>query len=914
MAQYEPLPPDRAPRLTPLVLVGVLLLILLSARSAASFVIEYRWRQELGQLETWFSIISYGFLPVAVAAFLCFVLFWIAHARGMKSGGTGLREYPLYAKLATLALLAVSVILASATVDAWTVVRFAGGRGMETGTYRDPVFNRPLTFYFFELPFYRTLLGYVLGVSLVSGLLYWITSRFWSLKSSFQGLEEAQQGFYLADLNVGSALRVQFVRIAAAIFLVALAARFYLDRYDLLFEDHGSLVGIDWIAENLSLPLIWAKIGAALLAAAAFLAGRPAVALILPAMMLIGGLTPPIVHSLYVRPSEITIQRPFIERHIQATRDAYGLRGTIREVEFPARQDKVIDPSKHRHLLENVRLWDWQAFHDTVTQLQALRPYYVFNDSDVDRYMIDGQLRQVLLTPRELDVRALSADARSRWINPHFIYTHGYGIVMAEAARITKEGYPRLLVQDAPPTVNTSSIQLKRPEIYYGESTHDPVFVRTAQPEFDYPSGSGNVEARYEGKGGFSIASFSMRLAAAVSTGDWNILLTSYLKAESRMMLRRNIRERLDALAGFLSWDDDPYLVVTREGRLMWVVDGYTSSEAHPYARALRVSGIGDLNYVRNAVKATIDAYDGTVRIYVFDAADPVIRSYQNLFPRLLYPSSQIPTDLREHLRYPEKIFRVQAEIYRTYHMTDPEAFFNKEDLWDIASSLRSAASTPEPVLPTYIIASLPGSDTPEFLLTTTFTPRGRQNLIGVMIARCDGDNLGDLVFLQLSKQALIYGPLQIEAQINQDQNISKDLSLWNQQGSSVLRGQLLVLPVEDTFIYIEPIYLQSSSARMPQLKKVVISSGNRLIYEDSYEEALAALAGDRTLFAAEPESPAVSTTVGAAAAPVSTQPGPQLDQLRAIFQRYKQAMAQGHFSEAGKELEALERALQRSK
>jgi uncharacterized membrane protein (UPF0182 family) len=914
MSEYDRLTSGRGPRVTPALIFGVLLVLFLSARSIASFVIEVQWRKELNQLETWVAMLTYGFAPVAGAAVLAFLVLWLAHARGMKWSGTGLRQYPFYGKLATLAILGLSVLLASATVHSWTVVRYAGSRGFADDGYRDPVFNNPLTFYFFEVPFYRLLLGYVLAVSLAAAVVFWVTSRFWSLRELFrsQGNPEAM-AMDLRDLDLAGALGSNFVRAAGAVFLLALAIRFYLSRYDLLLDDHGSLVGIDWVAQNLSLPLIWLKILAAIACAAFLLAGRFRYLLALPAVLILAGVLPSLVTAVYVRPSEITIQRPFIERHITATRSAYGLTERTRELEFQSSQEVNIDPTQHRALLENVRLWDWKAFHDTVTQIQALRPYYVFNDSDVDRYVIDGQLRQVLLTPRELDVRMLSADARARWVNPNFVYTHGYGIVMAEASQITREGLPKLLVQDAPPTIRTKSLQLTRPEIYFGEVTHSPVFVRTELPEFDYPAGSQNVETRYAGKGGFPVASPLMRLAAAVSEGDWNIMLTSYLRNESRMMIRRNVRERLEALAGFLNWDDDPYLVVTQEGRLMWVVDGYTSSSAHPYARIVSVSGIGSLNYLRNSVKATIDAYDGNVTLYVFDDKDPVLASYRRLFPKLFVSATSMSQDLRSHLRYPEKIFRVQAEIYRVYHMTDPEAFFNKEDLWDMARSMRSAGGQPQAVAPTYIIAALPGSDQAEFLLTTTFTPRGKDNLIGMMIARCDGDALGELVFLQLSKQALMFGPLQIAAQINQDQNISKDLSLWNQQGSEVLRGHMLVLPVENTFIYIEPIYLQASSARMPQLKKVVIASGNRLIYSDTYEEAILALGGQRSVAMAAAR-PAAETVEGPPPAPAAGPAVPPaiIEEARSHLRKYREYISQGRYAEAGREMEALERLLGR--
>jgi uncharacterized membrane protein (UPF0182 family) len=889
----------------------VLLLLLASARWIASFAIEYQWWKEMQQVETWLQMLSYNVIPVAGAAVLAFAALWVAHARGMKSAGTGLRQHPVYAQVSTAALFVAALLLASATVDGWTIVRWAGSRGAAPG-WVDPVFGNPLNFYFFDLPFYRVLLRFVLAVSFVSALVYWAAARFWELRNRTWFAEET--GFrYEIDLSdLAGSFEARFLRAAAALFFAAWAVSVWLSRYDLLFEDHGSLVGVDWTAENVSLPLFYLKSAAAVAAALAFLLGRYRWALVFPAALVLGAVLPPLFSSLYVRPSEITIQRPYIQRHIAATRAAYRLDRQTVEVDFPAQLEAPIDRNRHRALFDNVRLWDWRAFHDTVTQIQALRPYYVFQDTDVDRYMIDGQLRQILITPREIDVAQLPADARARWINPHFVYTHGYGMVAAEAARITPDGLPYLLIQDAPPVVRTKSLKLTRPEIYFGEVSHEPVFVHTKQPEFDYPSGAGNVETRYGGRGGFPISSMPLRIAAALKYGDWNIVLTSYMTEQSRMIIRRKVRDRLNALAEFIHWDPDPYLVITDEGRLVWMVDGYTASADHPYSRLLRLQGPGLLNYIRNSVKATVDAYDGTARIYVFDEEDPILASYRKLFPKLFTPKSGMPADLRAHARYPETLFRVQAEIYRTYHMTDPEAFYNKEDVWDLARNMNSPGGRPQPVTPTYIVAALPGSDTPEFLLMTTFTPRNKDNLIGLMVARCDGEALGELHFLQLSKQQLIFGPMQIEARINQDQNISKDLTLWNQQGSQVLRGQMLVLPVENTLVYIEPIYIQAAEARMPQLKKVVAAMGNRLIYADTYEDALAQLTGQAAPAAKPAEAGAPAVT--AAPPPGRDERRQLLEEISRRLQRYKELMGQGRFADAGKEIEALERLAAQAK
>jgi hypothetical protein len=430
------------------------------------------------------------------------------------------------------------------------------------------------------------------------------------------------------------------------------------------------------------------------------------------------------------------------------------------------------------------------------------------------------------------------------------------------------------------------------------------VFVRTAQPEFNYPAGDHNAENRYDGKGGFPSSSLFLRLAAAISRGDWNILLTSYLTPESRMMIHRNVRERLATLASFVAWDADPYLVLGDEGRLTWIVDGYMTSRVHPYSLMIELEGIGSINYIRNSVKATIDAYDGTVHLYVFDSEDPLLQAYRNLFPALFEPSSAMPAGLRKHVRYPETIFAAQADIYRLFHMKDPATFYNKSDAWDTAKFTNEQGAKPGPLAPVYVVATLPGETQPEFLLMLPFTPRNRDNLIGLMMARCDGDHLGEKVVLLLSKQEIILGPMQVEARINQDQNISKDLTLWNQQGSQVLRGQMLVLPIEHTFLYVEPIYIQASQAKMPQLKKVALAMGNNLVYADTYQQALAQLSGMNL----PPETNTTSATTTQEKTPTSQEkPDARINEIRAHLERYRDLVSKGKLAEAGKELEAIQ-------
>ncbi len=896
-------------------LFGIVILffvLFIGVRWGASTLIDYSWWQELGQVQTWVDLYAWSTLPVIAGTMLAWIVLLIAHARAVKFAGGRVSDYPLYSRLSKLALLLLAFLIAGASIDSWTALRFAGSRAAASVSagevFRDPVFGKPLGFYLFDLPFWSELRGYVFAVVILAILVYWLVARGWQLR--FNLPQFTGGSIDLSVFRLSGGLESKFLQGALAFFLVALASKYYLGRFEMVWNQHRFMVGVDYTDDHFALPLYWVMIGALLGGAALVLMRRWIIAAILVgAGFVLLAIVPGLAGSFYVKPNEISLERPYIQSHIEATRAAYGLSTNLKEIETHTDANAAVDTTKHKPLLDNVRLWDWRPFHDTVTQMQALRPYYAFHEPpDVDRYTIDGDYRQVLLSPRELDITQLPG-TQSSWINPHFIYTHGYGLVLAEVSKITSDGQPVYLVQDMPPVVKTPSIKVTRPELYYGELQQEPVFVDTAQEEFDYPKGSDNAKTRYAGKGGFPVSSLLMRTAAAIHFGDSNILLTGYLTDHSRMMIHRRVRERLDSLAPYLTWDKDPYLVVTPEGRMVWIVDGYTTSDTHPFAR--QVDAFGGINYIRNSVKATVDAYDGETHLYVFDAADPVIGAYRALFPALYEDAAKMPASLRAHTRYAEELFRVQSEMYRVYHMRNPQAFYNNEDVWELARYSSGQNAEPKPVSPSYVFATLPGETKPEFLLMTTFTPLSKENLIGVMLARCDGDKLGEVVVMQLSKQELILGPMQVNARINQDQNISKDLTLWNQQGSQVLQGQTLVLPVGENFLYIAPIYLQATQARMPQLKKVVIAIGNRLIYSDSYEEALAQLTG----------MPG-GTTAAAVAAVVSSAPvlpgvaprpftDPRIESIRQHLQRYRDLASQGKLAEAGRELEAIQSEVQ---
>ncbi|MDA1315316.1 MAG: UPF0182 family protein [Acidobacteria bacterium] len=897
-----------------IILVALALMLLAGSRTIAELVIEYQWWAELGQVTTWYSMLLYEVLPAAIASLVAWLTLLWAHGTGVKFAAVPESNTSLYRRLVMIGLLVLAVIFIGSAIDSLKVMAFVGSLSATPSAWTDPVFGQDLGFYMFRLPFYTQLLRFVFVLAVFTILVFWASGRGWQL---FERLRQFRAGGGNVEefdpgpnpLLLTGATQTNFAKILAAVGLIAMAAWFYLGRYGLLMSQHSSLTGMDWVDENVTLPLRWVVIVAALVCIPLVALAKLRIAVIMLAGALVANtVLPEIILRVVVKPNELEKERPYIARHIEATTQAYGLATRATEEPFAAAQTDAIDVEAHGTLVDNIRLWDWRAFNDTITQIQALRPYYRFADVDIDRYTIDGKIKQVLLSPREIDVAQLPGEARDSWISRNLIYTHGYGVVVSEVNRTTDDGLPVLLIQDAPPVVKTADLDLTRPEIYYGEFTQSPVFVSTDEKEFDYPSGDENIYAKYGGTGGFPIDSILLRLAASIATGEYNIVLTGQMNETSRMMIYRGVQERLEHLAPFIHWEQDPYLVITDEGRLVWIVDGYTTSDAHPYSAHVNVGAFGGrVNYVRNAVKATVDAYTGETKVYQFEVNDPVVQVYRALFPELFEDQADMPASLREHARYPELMFSVQAEIYRTFHMRDPEVFYSKEDVWEVAQSLAGDKSTLAPMSPTYIVATLPGEQEPEFLLMLPFTPRGRPNLIGWMAARCDGEKLGELRFFQLSKQELVFGPSQIEARINQDQEIAKDLTLWGQQGSRVLRGDMIALPVDDNFLYVESIYIQAESARMPQLRKVVLAMGNRLIYEDTFEDALARLGGGTSLAmrneAAQGDQPPGET-------PAQSATKPSDGRLRSLAARVQQLRRQAE--NLVKDLSEVEQDLQR--
>lgn len=764
-----------------------------------------------------------------------------------------------------------------------------------TPSVSDPIFGRPLAFYLFTLPVLEGVIGWFLAISvivLVAAILMSVTD----VSASFKG-----------------------VSLAVALLLLAIAAETYVGRYALLLEQNSLFTGVRYVDDKIVVPGLWFVIAALLLgvafSAANIRAGRVrniGIALAIPALTYVvaGVLVPGYVTTFVVRPNELVRETPYIRNNIKFTRRAFALE-SIEDIPFePRLTNAIFEPAKHSDTLDNTRLWDWRALQATLRQIQEIRTYYDFPDIDVDRYVINGKPQAMMLAVRELSLSRFPAGSRN-WVNERLIYTHGYGITMNHVSRFTKEGLPDLVLSNMPVESTQKEFQIKRPEIYFGEITDWPVYVKTRQKEFNYPEGDANNYSTYEGTGGIRMGSFFRRLLLAWSVGDLTkVPFSDDITADSLLLMRRNIRERVSELAPFLMFDDDPYVVMGADGALYWIIDGFTSSDRYPYARHINL-GNRAVNYIRNTVKTVVDAYNGTVHFYVFDTGDPLIQSYQKMFPALFSPAGQMPDFLRAHVRYPELLFRAQAAIYTTYHVEDEQVFYNREDVWTIAQqgSRQQGQQAADAIEPFFVLMRFPGSSDLEFVSILPFTPANRNNLIGWFAGRSDGEKYGTLRGYHFPKTRFVDGPLQIQARIDQDSQLSGQLTLWNQQGSTVIRGNLLVIPLDDTLLFVEPMYLQAERSPMPELRLVVLATQDRLAYAPRFQEALnALLEGRPSPAAARPEQPSATTKTE------STDIRSFIDRASQAFSEYQRLTAEGKLAEAGVKLDDLKRTLEEMK
>jgi uncharacterized protein len=818
-------------------------------------------------------------------------------------GSPGLALSPLMWRLLILAVAVVlALLIAMGESGRWDLIlRFIYQAPFGRN---DPLFDKDIGFYIFSLPLYVALKNWLLWIlllaTLIAGAIYFVHGDI--------SFETRPWRFSSPAIAHGSAL--------VGLYFAVQAWAYELDRYLTLYDDNGVVVGAGYTDVHVELPALWLLIGFAAAAAVIAFANVwlhtyrlviAAAVLVFGGSFLLAEVAPALFERFYVKPSELELEKPYIQRNIAFTREAYNL-VQITVKPFPAEQDLTFQSLKDNSgTINNIRLWDWQPLMDTYAQLQEIRTYYRFLDVDVDRYNLDSSYQQVTLAARELDPSLLSANAQT-WVNLHLLFTHGNGVVMSPVTQKSAEGLPIFYLKDIPP-VASSGPRITEPRVYFGQGDAGYVIVKGGTPEFDYPKGTDNVYTNYDGADGIPIGGTAWRSLFAWNLDDVNILLSGYITDESKILLHRNIQDRVDTIAPFLQLDRDPYVVIS-EGRLYWIQDAYTTSAWFPYAKP-EPDG-GDINYIRNSVKIVIDAYNGTVIFYVTDVADPIVATYRRIFPSLFKPLDAMRPDLKKHIRYPEDLFNIQALQYRAYHMESPEVFYNREDLWQFprepvapegmnAGAMNANGGTR--MAPYYIMMRLPGESLTEFFLMLPMAPSQRENMIAWLAARCDLPDYGKLIVYEFPKEKLVYGPFQIEALINQNTQISQQISLWNQMGSRVIRGILLVVPIENSILYVSPLYLRAQSGQLPELKRVIAAYGDRVVMEETLPAALAALFKESAPVAA------LAPPAGLSAA------SPADERAREALTRYDRAIDRlkaGDWAGFGDELDALRPLLEK--
>lgn len=882
----------------------VIFLVLISLRQLISLYVDWLWFEEVGYTQV-FTISLFFKTVLAVLGGSIFALLIYANVRIAARLVRGIRFLdqenfldlprpelidPLVQRLLLPAALVLGLFAAPQAASHWEsflLLLNPTSFGLE-----DPLYNRDLGFFVFQLPALRTLYNWLMTALAVSLAL---TAGVYVL---YRGLQYSPRGIFLAPRA-----RLHLLILIAALLAVK-AAGYVLDSYDLLYASGGAAFGAGYTDVYVSLPALRILTVAALIAAALSAAQitRPGFAYLLVGIAglvvihVIGlSAAPAMVQRFRVVPNEVDSERPFIEHNIKFTRTAYGL-DKIENEDFPADETlNAADLQRNDATIKNIRLWEHQPLLATYAQLQEIRTYYKFVDVDNDRYNIDGTYRQIMLSARELSHQHLPSRI---WINEHLTYTHGYGVVFGPVNQVTPEGLPEFFIKDIPP-VSDGSLKVTRPEIYYGELANDYVFVKSGARELDYPAGDQNIYTQYSGSGGVSIGSLWRKLIFSAHFATLRIVLSEDIVQESRILYQRQIQERVKKVLPFVTFDRDAYMVIAQGGRLFWMIDGYTTSDRFPYSAPIRRRGT---NYIRNSVKAVVDAYNGTVDFYMSDPEDPIVQSYQKIFPQLFKPLEKMPEDLRAHIRYPEDLFTIQSQMYATYHMRDPQVFYNKEDLLSIPR--QTVSGTEREMAPYYTIMRLPGETKEEFVLLLPFTPNNRDNMRAWLAARSDPPHYGKLIALDFPKAKLVYGPKQIDARIEQDAFISQQLSLWGQRGQ-VIRGSLLAIPIEKSLLYVQPLFLAAEKGSLPELKRVIVAFGNQIAMEETLDQSLQRVFGGKA--SAEP-SPMPASVKEALIESTLAQ--------RALehFSRSQEFLRQGNWAGYGEEqkrLEALLREMQ---
>ncbi|HUJ39174.1 MAG TPA: UPF0182 family protein [Candidatus Acidoferrales bacterium] len=898
----------RRPRILRLILLTVFLLIAFLV-VVSGWIQKDLWMNQLGYSAVFWTILDLRCELYTGAFLLVFLYVWFNLRLALKNGAThgvvtwrpdspltitlGGQLTPTLMKLFSAAVaFLVALFFAAMFYTQWDALlrfRFGGSFG-----FADPLFRVDLGFYIFRLPFYEIVQESLTLLALLTLLGVLIIYGFFGL------LRTATR----RRLSGPSPKAVPHLSVLSFVLVASWGWGFYLDRFDLVYSTLGVVYGAGYTADHVSRAAygIMALASAALGALLLWNAFRPSFRSIVYGfgayvLLYVFGvsLAPALFQKLVVQPSELSLETPYLKSNIEFTRKAFAL-DAIQETSYPALSDLTAQMiARNQDTIQNLRLWDARPLLLMYKQAQEIRLYYQFYQADVDRYHLSDGYHQIMLSARELSAD-LPVEAQT-WVNQRLQFTHGYGMVMSFVSKTVGGGFPDYLISDIPP-VSQYGLNITQPAIYYGESMPGYRIVDTRAKEFDYPKGNQNVYTSYAGTGGIPIDSLWRRLLFAWTQGDVNILLTSYLQPGSRIQLWRRVQDRISQIAPFLQLDHDPYPAVS-EGKLYWIQDAYTTSDHFPYASPYQAGYQAGLNYIRNSVKVVVDMYNGTVRFYIMDPKDPILAAYRRAFPGVFLDLSQLSPDLKSHLRYPEDLFSIQADLYRTFHMTVPQVFYNREDLWVLPRE--EYAGTVGPMPPYYILMKLPGSDRLEYLLMTPFTPEKRDNMISWMAAKCDFPDYGQMLFYELPKDKLIYGPMQIEAMIDQNPVISQQLTLWNQKGSRVLRGNLIAAPIENAFLYVVPVYLTAEGTDFPQLKRVIVIAGDQLAMEPTLDEAL------QSVFNGQATQPEAAVTL-------PTRESPEWAEAKAKFEEAQKAMQQGDWEKFGKAMDALKRILAKPK
>ncbi|MFH1172087.1 MAG: UPF0182 family protein [Nanoarchaeota archaeon] len=880
-------------------IVLALVIILIIASSMSFIYADIFWFTGMGYIDVYFTILltTVGFGSLLAAIFFVFAALNIKIAKRLalsKSERKKAKDLPFM-----IAAFFLAIILGSSFANWETLLKFLNPSSFAAA---DPIFGMNIGFYVFSLPFYQMIFGFLsttIGLTIFLSFLFYLfhSDTFNKKETGLEEMEIDEQPLneikISADFSKIKKLVTPHMSILFAVMFFVAAFGFHIAQYGLLFNSGNVFYGAGFADLNVNLLFLNVGFYVSIIIGIVFILNLKIKRWRLPlegvgalvAIMFIGTIAAVAVQALYVGPNEYNIQKPYIEMNIESTSAAYGLDAIENRI-FPVSYDLTInDINQNKETIDNIRLWDWRPLKDTYTQLQLFRTYYDFSDIDIDRYMLNGDYKQVMLSPREMDINDLSSTAKT-WVNEHLVYTHGYGIVMNPVDKVSEEGLPEFYIKDIPPKSDYDVLNIDRPEIYYGQSTSQYIITKTTTREFDYPSGDQNIYTEYEGTGGIPIADFLKKFVYSIRFGSVELLFSGSVTPDSKILLNRNIDERTRIIAPFLKYDYDPYIVLS-EGRLYWILDAYTTTDMYPYSEPVYLERFGLLNYMRNSVKVVIDAYNGDVTYYVVDSSEPIIKTYMKIFPDLFKDFSEMPEGIKDHVRYPENIFSIQAAVYSTYHMEDAQVFYNKEDVWVTPNEIYRGST--RAMTPYYVTIKLPGALDEDFMLMIPFKPRGedKQNMIGWMSANSDPDDYGKIIVYQFSKQELVYGPMQIESRIDQDTEISQLITLWSQSGSSVIRGNTLVIPIENSILYIEPLYLQATQeGSLPELKRVIVAYKNSVVMEETLGEAIAKIFGTETI---KPPTPTIPSGDGTAEE--------TLEQISQLYEKAQEALMTGDLS-----------------